>query len=110
VSNPKNPLEISDIAIQDCHEYFAIRITLSLPSETQTLYNCYIEVKYLTQSDAWKTVSKNIGIVNYGEYKTEVLQLDGDFKSSNPHLKPDGYYHGGPEPNVKVEAYGYLKP
>jgi len=110
VSNLKKPLEISGIALQDCHDYFAIRITLSLPSETQTLYNCHVEVAYLTQTDAWKTSSKNIGIVNYGGNILEALELDSDFKSGNPYLKPDGEYHGDVEPNVKVEAYGYLKP
>ena len=109
-SNAKNPLEISGIVIQDCNDYFVIRVTLSLPSETQTLYNCRIEVQYLTQTGTWKTSSKNIGIVNYELNIHETLELDSDFKSGNPYLKPDGYYHGDVEPNIKVEAYGYLKP
>jgi len=110
LSNFKKPLEIDGIAIQDCNEYFAMRITVSLPSKTQTLYNCHIEAQYLTQSGAWKTCSKNIGIVNYGDNIHESLQLDSDFKSGNPYLEPDGHYHGDIEPNVEVEAYGYLKP
>lgn len=109
-SNAKKPLQVSNIAIKDCTDYFVIRIMVSLPSGIQTLYNCRIEVEYLTQNESWKTSSKNIGLVNYGDNIQETFELDDDFKSGNPYLKPDGYFHGDAEPNVKVEAYGYLQP
>lgn len=56
----------------------------------------------------WKTASLNIGIVNHGSSIEPTLTLDNDFKSGNPYLKRDGYFHGDIEPNLKVEAYGYI--
>jgi len=109
-SDPKIALEISNIAIKETSEYYIIKITISLPQNHTTLYNCRIEVKYLTESNVWKTTVKDIGIINYGDYKDFTLRLDSDFKSGNPYLKPDDYFHGDVEPNVKVEAYGYAKP
>ena len=109
-SNPKIPLGVGDIAIQELSDYYDVQVSVYLPYNYTTLFNCHIEVKYLTQNDIWKTVSKDIGILNYRDYKEQPLQLDGDFKSGNPYLKQDGHYHGDVEPNIKVETYGYLKP
>jgi hypothetical protein len=38
----------------------------SLPNEKVTLFDCYAKIDYLTESNSWKTASKNIGINKQG--------------------------------------------
>lgn len=106
----KIPLEVS-YAIKNSSEYYVIRVHVSLPDEVQTLFNCYIQVDYLTKNDTWKTVSRNIGIVYYCQDPpiNQNLRLDGDFMSDQ-NITHDAYFQKYEESNIKVEAYGYLKP
>ena len=110
-STQKTPLEVTNIVMKKGFDDYILRATVYLPDGISTLYNCYMEVDYLTENDSWKTVSKDIGIVNYEENIAPQLYLDSDFKSTNPYLETGGNaFHGDEEPNVRVEAYGFLKP
>jgi hypothetical protein len=109
----KIPLEVWNIVINNSSDYYVIRVSVGLPDEVQTLFNCYIKVDYLTKNSTWKTITRNIGIVNYRQNPPvqENLRMDGDFLSEIPLRRGRGsifiIYEGS---NVKVEAYGYLKP
>jgi hypothetical protein len=87
-----------------------------LPSEIPTLFNCHVKLDYLTENGVWKTTSKDIGIIDYkysGDMRRVSLSLDSDFNSGGIVISRDGYYQGVDNPsqmNIKVEAYGYLKP
>ena len=109
----KIPIAVSNLKITGGQDYlgidrFVIQVTLNLPEEIPTLFNCSVKAEYLTVDDVWKTTSKNIGIVNYGDSKNPQLRLDTDF-ACEITLPSIGWqsYDGN---NLKVEAYGYLKP
>ena len=108
----KIPLKFT-MTINNNTEYYPVQMTVYLPDEAQTLFNCHIKIDYLTQSNSWKTASKSIGLVNYGEYSQQSLTLDADFDSGEVPISPDNYYQSVPDPsliNTNVEVYGYLKP
>ena len=109
----KIPLTVSNIRITGGQDYlgtdrFVVDVTLNLPDEIPTLFNCTIQAEYLTVDNVWKTTSKNIGIVNYGDYGTEQLRLDTDFAYEDEPPSIGWLLYDGA--NLKVEAYGYLKP
>jgi hypothetical protein len=109
----KIPLTVTNIRITGGQDYlgvdrFVIQVTLNLPEEIPTLFNCSVQAEYLTVDDVWKSTSKNIGIVNYGDYENPQLRLDTDFACEiTPPSIGWQSYDGN---NLKVEAYGYLKP
>lgn len=109
-ASQKIPLKVSNIVIMVTSEYYVIRVTVSLPNEIHTLFDCYVQADYLTENNVWKTTTENIGIVNYDEYIHPQLQLDADFNSGEPPIEPSNYWQAYERANVKVEAYGYLKP
>ena len=109
----KIPLTVSNIRINGGQDYlgvdrFVVDVTLNLPDEIPTLYNCTVQADYLNVDNVWKTTSKNIGIVNYGDYGTEQLRLDTDFAYEEEPPSIGWLPYDGA--NLKVEAYGYLKP
>lgn len=110
---PIRQLEVSDIKINGGQDIFGvdsvvIEVTVYLAGDVPTLFNCYVQADYLTIENVWKTTSKEIGIVNYSENVYPQLRLDTDF-ASEIALPSIGWqsYSGI---NLKVEAYGYLKP
>lgn len=110
-SYPKIPLVYGKVGLQENTENYVMRLTVSLPPNHTILYDCRVEVRYLTQDGTWKTSSRNFGSLIHGSpFKELTLQLHRDFKSGNPNLKQDGLFHEEVEPNIKIEAYGYTKP
>jgi len=112
VSGQKMPLEFS-MTINNVTEYYPIQVTVFLPDEIQTLFNCHIRIDYLTENNIWKTTSKDIGLVNYRDHDQHSFTLDADFNSNQVPISADNYYQGVADPdqmNIKIEAYGYSKP
>ena len=109
----KIPLEVANIKITGGQDYFGadrfvIEVILDLPDEIQTVFNCSVQADYLTVNDVWKNTSKNIGICNYGDYNYAQLRLDTDFAYEEEPPSQGWLSYDGD--NLKVEAYGYLKP
>jgi hypothetical protein len=107
----KIPLRVTNTCIlQMSEDYYSFEVTVSLPDEVQTLFGCYIQADYLTENGSWKTTLKEFGIVNYHESVTPQFHVDLDFAYEGYPLKSNMgrmSYNGA---NLKVEAYGYLKP
>jgi hypothetical protein len=106
-SNPLNlaqkiPLEGSNTVIKLTENYYAVRVTISLPIEVQTLFDCYVQAEYLTENGLLKTTTEKIGIVNYDEYVPPDLYLNLDFAYEDAPLEPSiawGSYDGN---NISV--------
>ncbi len=108
--NPKIPLLVYDILIkQSGTDYYPIQVRVALPENYTTLFNCFIEVEYLTESNTWKTLSKPFGLLNYGDSKEIGFHLDMDFKNSTQYISQH-WITARDEPNIKVEGFGFLKP
>jgi len=108
--NPKINLLTSDIAVKQNTSSYTVKISAKIPYDEPYLYDCIIKIKYLTTSNTWKTASYDFGLMMHDDYRTAYITLDNDFKSGNPYLKNDGYFHGDVEPNIQiVEAYGFRK-
>ena len=114
----KTPLDFT-IAISKSADYYPVRFVAVLPSEISTLFNCHVKLDYLTESGVWKTTLKDVGIVDCndsGDMRTVSLSLDSDFDSSGLSGPYSSLVDDPSELNIKnalnikVEAYGYLKP
>lgn len=128
ISNPKIPLEWSLSYYTSPYSYsnptnrWKMEITVYLPINHTTLYNCHIGVRYFTQSNIWKTaISQDFGMLNYQDERRFTIYLDADFKNSSTY-----YYHNSltfwfnqtvnaidiatQEPNFQADIYGFLKP
>jgi len=73
-------------------------------THAMTLYNCRIEITYVTTSNINKTITHNLGIVEWKSFDINI-PLDDDFKSNGEMLGLIWVEH-----NVMVRAYGYTKP
>ena len=115
VAGQKMPLEFG-MTINNSSGYYPIQFVAILPYEIPTLFNCHVKLDYLTESGVWKTTSKDIGLVDCkysGDMRKVSLTLDSDFDSGGVPISQDAYYQSVNNPsqmNIKVEAYGYLKP
>ena len=110
---PIRQLEVSGIKINGGQDIFGvdsvvIEVTVYLPDDAPTLFNCYVQADYFTVDNVWKTTSKEIGIVNYGQNVYPQLRLDTEFASEITLPSIGWQLYGGS--NLKVEAYGYLEP
>ena len=114
-SNPINvvqkvPLDVSNIGIRNSTDVYTIMMLVYLSDETPTLYDCYVQVEYLTVNDLWKTTSKNIGIINFEDRVELHFNLDAEFAYESAPLEPQVSWQRYDGDNIKVEAYGYLTP
>ena len=114
-SNPINavqkvPLDISNIAIRNSTDVYSIMLQVYLTDETPTLYNCNVQVEYLTVDNTWKTLSKNIGIVNFEDNVELTFNLDAEFAYEFAPLDPMVPWLRYDGVNINAEAYGYLTP
>ena len=110
ITNPKISMKITGMTIHVTGEYYVLRVDANLPDDITTLYNCIMEVDYLTENNVWKATSENIGIVNYGQYVRPQVELDADFKIGDPSLVPYAHYYQYDGTNVEVHVFGYAKP
>jgi hypothetical protein len=111
------PLEVQYIGIRNSSEYYVVQITASIPDEPLTLFNCVMQVDYLTESNTWKTTSDYLGIVDF--HSTVIdhnvvidrkVIIDSDFRYEPLPLRITNFTETYTGSNIKVEAYGYPKP
>lgn len=114
-SNPRIPLDY-DLEIIKPSDYWDAKVTVRLQTNCSTLYNCHVELMYLTTNNEWKNslgwssvfgivYNGEIGIVDYGETKTIYFRLE-NFKTNDTLTR----WHEYADANIRVDAYGYLKP
>jgi hypothetical protein len=86
-----------------------LEFSVYVPYEIRTLYDCVVKADYRTLNDEWKTASKNIGTVNYGDYRNRRLPLGRDVITWGVDLvNPDELT--ALIGSVKIEGYGFLEP
>jgi hypothetical protein len=56
---------VRNISIRNATDYYEVMVEVSAPVKPLTLYNCYMEIDYLTKSNTWKTVSGYVGTVDF---------------------------------------------
>ena len=107
-------LQVVRITIQNASDgvfyHYRVQVTIMKPEGTPTLYNCHIQLDYLTKSNVWSAVSEDIGIVNYSGNGGGIIEFGGDFKSGKSCPASGSSYSADQEPNIRVSSYGYLKP
>jgi hypothetical protein len=109
-NSQKIQLKTANTAIKNITDSYAVRVYVYLPEEIETLFNCYVQADYLTENNVWKTAIENIGIVNYDDSLEIQFYIDRDFKSNSTYIGGGIYFYGIDDPNLKIVAYGYLKP
>ena len=103
----KFPLEVIESESTWTSYGWTDQVTLEVKlhnNHTSTLFNCVVEVKYLTQNDTWKNLSQNIGIMEIGEYKTASFVIDNDYKKL--YIESESGHRYLTTPNATIQAYG----
>jgi len=113
--NPKIPIDAKVIAVRyqiiaGQPDMVTIKFTLHYDTpKIAMLYDINVSIQYYTNASEWKTKLHYYVSIKYNETKNESGGLSLDFVSGNPYFKQDNEWHYEPEPNIKIEAYGFAK-
>lgn len=115
ITNPKIPLYYVGGSVQDSNyrgtgepitaHSWVVDVSIT---GNQTLFNCEIIIRYLATNGTWITMTEKAGIINTNENWQNRFALEY-FQPETEH-ETWGGWNVNEGTNVKVEAYGYLKP
>jgi len=121
VNTPQDiPLTYKQVQIRIIHEsQIQVYVKAEVEDNLKTLYDCEMKLDYLTNDSIWKSDVQYLGTINFHTLKAETddhviideyFYLDSDFQydENSIHLSNMFLFYSGN--NIKVEAYGYLKP
>jgi len=102
---------IHEYESDDGNVYYAFEYTIGVQDITHhmTLYNCKLEVEYLTSSGEWEKVVKDLGTQNFSSLVEIESLILPDFKI-NPDKPHSGNLWQTEHQNIRIKAYGYEKP